>query len=101
LMEQSAISAGFSHVKLLEEPVAAAIYYSHNAKIQQGEIILVYDLGGGTFDATLIQKQDSGYQLIGIPKGLSHCGGIDFDRQIYQQLKSQCSLELRQQIEAK
>ncbi|TRV42832.1 MAG: hypothetical protein EWV53_20625 [Microcystis panniformis Mp_MB_F_20051200_S9] len=101
LMEQSAISAGFSHVKLLEEPVAAAIYYSHNAKIQEGEIILVYDLGGGTFDATLIQKQDSGYQLIGIPKGLSHCGGIDFDRQIYQQLKSQCSLELRQQIEAK
>lgn len=101
LMQEAATQAGFSQIELLEEPVAAAIYYSGHATVKSGDIILVYDLGGGTFDATLIQKQDSGYQLLGMPKGLSHCGGIEFDRQIYQELKSKCSEALRQQLNAK
>jgi len=101
LMEDAAHQAGFSEIELVEEPVAAAYYYSAHATVKSGEIILVYDLGGGTFDATLIQKQDSGYQLLGMPKGLSNCGGIEFDRQIFQKLKSNCSEELRQQLSAK
>lgn len=99
LMQEAAFKAGFSTVELLEEPVGAAIYYSHHAKVQEGDIILVYDLGGGTFDATLIQKTDAGFQMLGMPRGLAHCGGIDFDRQIFQELKSRCSRELRQQLE--
>jgi parallel beta-helix repeat protein len=101
LMQEACAKAGFSQVELLEEPVAAAIYYSHEARVDDGDIILVYDLGGGTFDASLIQKQGSGYQLLALPKGLSHCGGTDFDRQIYQDLRDQCNEALRQQLEAK
>jgi molecular chaperone DnaK (HSP70) len=101
LMEQAGLKAGFNQIKLLEEPVAAAMYYSRQATVQEQEIVLVYDLGGGTFDATLIQKQKSGYQIIGIPRGLAHCGGTDFDRQIYQELRNRCSQELRQQLEAR
>jgi molecular chaperone DnaK (HSP70) len=101
LMEQAGLRAGFNQIKLLEEPVAAAMYYSRQATVKEQEIVLVYDLGGGTFDATLIQKQKSGYQIIGIPRGLAHCGGTDFDRQIYQELRNRCSQELRQQLEAR
>lgn len=101
LMQEAGQKAGFQQIELLEEPVAAALYYSRHARVEEGDIILVYDLGGGTFDATLIQKRGSGYQVLGMPKGLSNCGGIDFDREIYQVLKSQCSESLRQQLERK
>jgi actin-like ATPase involved in cell morphogenesis len=99
IMQKAGIRAGFSQVELLEEPVAAAIYYSRHALVEEGEIILVYDLGGGTFDATLIQKQDEGYSILAMPRGLSHCGGRDFDCEIYQHLKQQCSEPLRQRLE--
>lgn len=101
LMQEAAEKAGFSQIQLLEEPVAVAIYYSRHAQANNGDVILVYDLGRETFDATLMQKQASGYQLLGIHKGLSLLGGTDFDHQIYQQFKSQCSSELRQQLESK
>lgn len=101
LMQKAGEKAGFSQVQLLEEPVAAAIYYAHHAQIDDGDIILVYDLGGGTFDAALIQKQGDKYQMLAMPKGLADCGGTDFDRSIYQELIGSCSMELRQQIEVK
>lgn len=46
LMLEAGEKAGFSHIEMLEEPVAAAIYYSRHAQIKDGDIILVYDLGG-------------------------------------------------------
>ncbi len=100
LMLQACDRAGFSQVQLLEEPVAAGIYYSQVAKVGEGEIILVYDLGGGTFDATLIQKQASDYQLLGMPDGLSDCGGADFDRLIFQELLKNCSPDLREKLQS-
>jgi|GEM_PF-1097454 len=101
LMEQAGREAGFNQIELLEEPVAAAYYYSRQAEVAEGEIVLVYDLGGGTFDATLIQKQGSGYQILGMPRGLSHCGGTDFDRQIYQGLRNKCSPQLQEKLSAR
>jgi molecular chaperone DnaK (HSP70) len=101
LMQKAGEKAGFSQVKILEEPVAAAIYYSQHSQINDGDIVLVYDLGGGTFDATLIQKQGDKYQILAMPVGLANCGGTDFDRSIYQHLISSCSPELRQQLEPK
>jgi F-box protein 11 len=95
LMKQAAQTAGFQRVELLAEPVAAAFYYSWHTQDQQafqeGEIILVYDFGGGTFDATLIQKQGAGYHYLGQPEGIEYCGGIDFDREMYKDIKSQDS----------
>ena len=91
LMRYSAIKAGFREIIFLEEPVAAAIYYSQIGKIghqvKDGEIVLIYDLGGGTFDAALIQKQGERYQLLGLPVGDPECGGIDFEREIDRDFK--------------
>ncbi|MBD1944368.1 Hsp70 family protein [Coleofasciculus sp. FACHB-712] len=101
LMKDAGIKAGFDRVELLEEPVAAAIYYYRNAKLDEGDIILVYDLGGGTFDATLLQKKALGYELLGMPQGLPDCGGTDFDRLIYQNCLHNCSSELRELLKSK
>ena len=64
---------------IIEEPVAAALFYgSFNKKIDE-EIILIYDFGGGTFDLTLITK--SGNQLNVIAKdGVNKLGGKEFDK---------------------
>lgn len=99
LMEKAGKAAGFNEVQLLEEPVAAALYYAQQYKLSEGEIILVYDLGAGTFDATLLQKQGSSYQILAAPVGLSHCGGMDFDREIYQDLLEHCSESLRERLD--
>ncbi len=99
LMTQAAEAAGFTNVRLLMEPVAAAIYYAHlvsgSQSLKDGEILLVYDLGGGTFDAALIQKQRQGYELLAQPIGDDQLGGVDFDRQIYQDLRAKCGDTLR------
>ena len=63
---------------IIEEPVAAALYYSSTGKQLDEEIILVYDFGGGTFDLTLITK--SGNSLSVIAKdGMNKLGGKEFD----------------------
>lgn len=97
LMRQSAGWAGFEEVELLEEPVAAAMYHADwvqragNGKAGQGllegEVLLVYDLGGGTFDAALIQKKGDGYESVAVPVGMEQCGGMDFDREISEDVK--------------
>ena len=90
LMQQVALKSGFTseNLELLEEPVAAGLYYSKNQKIQEGEIVLVYDLGGGTFDTALLEKQGDTFAFYKQtpPQGIDPCGGVDFDRMIYQDL---------------
>ncbi|TDQ09435.1 Hsp70 family protein [Pedobacter metabolipauper] len=67
---------------IIEEPVAAALFYgSFNKKIDE-EIILIYDFGGGTFDLTLITK--AGNQLNVIAKdGVNKLGGKEFDQIVH------------------
>jgi hypothetical protein len=49
-----------------------------------GSLVAVYDLGGGTFDASIVQRTTAGFQLIGEPAGIDNLGGIDFDVQLRQ-----------------
>ena len=102
LMQKAAEAAGFSRVSLLEEPVAAATYYTdrNNNLLKDGDIILVYDLGGGTFDASLIKKKGNSFQTLSPPIGLEDCGGADFDRAIFNDLEKKCSDYLRKELKS-
>jgi molecular chaperone DnaK (HSP70) len=63
---------------IIEEPIAAALFYgSFNKKIDD-EIILVYDFGGGTFDLTLITKSANEVHVIA-KDGVNKLGGKEFD----------------------
>ncbi len=85
-IEQAARQAGFAEVQLLEEPVAAALAYARQG-VRVGQHVLVYDLGGGTFDlAVLLREGDNGFRLALEPRGLATCGGDDFDRALYDHL---------------
>lgn len=88
LIEKAANNAGLFDVVLVDEPTAAAAGYAQKNKIIDGDILLVYDLGGGTFDAALIKKTSRGYVHLTEPLGISQCGGVDFDRAIFDDIVS-------------
>jgi molecular chaperone DnaK (HSP70) len=69
--------AGFQVLGLLNEPSAAAIELGHSQKLEG--CLLVYDLGGGTFDASLVELDDRTHTVVA-SEGISTLGGDDFDR---------------------
>jgi len=71
--------AGLNVIAIVNEPVAAALYYATTRKVS-GKV-LVYDLGGGTFDVTIISVEDHQMNII-CSQGDHALGGIDFDREI-------------------
>jgi molecular chaperone DnaK len=77
---QAAALAGIEHAPLLQEPIAAAIAHSGTGEVRDGSW-LVYDLGGGTFDVSLVRCKDGRLQVID-HDGDNHLGGRDFDRAI-------------------
>jgi actin-like ATPase involved in cell morphogenesis/outer membrane biosynthesis protein TonB len=81
---EAARLAGFAEVDMLEEPVAAALAYTRMGPTV-GKSVLVYDLGGGTFDlAVLACEEDGAFRLALEPQGIKRCGGDDFDHAIYE-----------------
>jgi molecular chaperone DnaK len=75
---EAARRAGFERVELIQEPVASAIAAGWTQETHSGPW-LVYDLGGGTFDASLLETQEGLLRVIG-HDGDNFLGGRDFDR---------------------
>ena len=71
--------AGLEVVRIINEPTAAALAYE--AAQHQGKRILVYDLGGGTFDVSLVRIEGGVVEVIS-SHGNNHLGGDDFDHKI-------------------
>jgi molecular chaperone DnaK len=74
-------------VTYLAEPQAAALHYASGERVESGSTIAVYDLGGGTFDAAVVRKTDTGFGLLGRPEGLERLGGIDFDEVVFEHVR--------------
>ncbi|MFI7601329.1 PQQ-binding-like beta-propeller repeat protein [Actinoplanes sp. NPDC049681] len=83
LLGQAVRMAGVEDVRLLTEPEAAAVQYAAGERMRSGEVIAVYDLGGGTFDAAVLRKTDTGFTLLGRPEGIEQLGGVDFDEAVF------------------
>jgi len=71
--------AGLKVLRLLNEPTAAALAYGFNQDMNK--TIAIYDLGGGTFDISILRIQNDVFEVIGT-NGDSYLGGIDFDTRI-------------------
>lgn len=83
LLGQAVRLADLPDATLLSEPEAAAIHYASNERIETGQTIAVYDLGGGTFDAAILTKSEAGWRIAGNPEGIERLGGIDIDEAIF------------------
>jgi molecular chaperone DnaK len=72
-------AAGFNVLRLLPEPTAAAIAYGLDK--ERNQTIMVYDLGGGTFDVSILQVENNSFRVLAVD-GDSLLGGDDFDEKI-------------------
>jgi molecular chaperone DnaK len=82
--------AGLEVVRIINEPTAAALVYE--AGQHQGKRILVYDLGGGTFDVSVVRIEEGVVEVIS-SHGNNHLGGDDFDQQIVHHVLNHLSKE--------
>lgn len=81
--KQAGEIAGLTVERIINEPTAAALAYGLDKK--KNETIIVYDLGGGTFDVTVLELGDGVFQ-VKATGGDTHLGGDDFDKVIIQHL---------------
>lgn len=79
--------AGLQVLRIINEPTAAAIAYGLNKKGGESQII-VYDLGGGTFDVSLLSIDDGVFEVLATA-GDTHLGGEDFDNRVIDYLVKQ------------
>ena len=94
LLIQAAATADFHEVGLLAEPVAAAAWYAVQSRVAPGALIGVYDLGGGTFDASVVRKTDTGFEVVGEPGGDDTIGGLNFDHLLLRYVAAAAGLDL-------
>ncbi len=73
--------AGLNVIKIINEPTAAAIAYGLNINSDNKKKICVFDLGGGTFDVTIMEINNKNF-VVKATGGNSHLGGQDFDNEL-------------------
>ncbi len=82
--------AGLEVERIINEPTAAALAYGMEQ--DKNEKILVYDLGGGTFDVSILELGDGVYEVLST-SGNNHLGGDDFDQRVMDHLVSEFKKE--------
>ena len=102
--KQAAEIARLNPIRILNEPTAAAMAYGIIAEqVQQTKNILVFDLGGGTFDVTVLSIDEGVFQVKSTC-GDSHLGGQDFDNLLmdffFEEMMSEDDIDLKSQPRA-
>jgi len=108
--KQAGEIAGLEVLRIINEPTAAALAYGHQSEKLEGTI-LIYDLGGGTFDVSILDvevdkaaKDERDYYEVRSTAGDTHLGGDDFDERIMNYLadefKRDTGIDLRQDRQA-
>jgi hypothetical protein len=84
-LDAAASTAGWDPdgVLRIKEPEAAATAYAMSNRVDAGQRVCVYDLGGGTFDVAILERTASGFAAVGRPDGLDHVGGLDVDAAVF------------------
>ncbi|WP_066380160.1 MULTISPECIES: molecular chaperone DnaK [unclassified Anabaena] len=93
--------AGIEVLRIINEPTAASLAYGFDKK--SNETILVFDLGGGTFDVSVLEVGDGVFEVLAT-SGDTHLGGDDFDKKIVdflaEQFKKDEGIDLRKDRQA-
>jgi len=85
--KQAAQLAGLQVIRLLNEPTSAAFAYGlwqQNDSQNESKLYAIYDLGGGTFDVSILKKQQQVFQVLGV-SGNNNLGGDDIDHLLFLQ----------------
>jgi molecular chaperone DnaK len=100
--KEAGIIAGLEVLRIINEPTAAALAYGLD-KAGKEEKVLVYDLGGGTFDVSILEIGEGVIEVIATA-GNNHLGGDDFDQRLIdwmaEEFKKQHEIDLREDRQA-
>ena len=80
--KEAAKKAGLDVIKILNEPTAAAIAYGYENRSNKEKKVLIFDLGGGTFDVSILKIIGNEYYVLS-SYGDSHLGGQDFNQRLF------------------
>lgn len=87
--------AGLNVLGVINEPTAAAVYYATENTLN-GRVV-VYDLGGGTFDVTVLEMNGDKIKILA-SKGDGHLGGVDFDNELTRHLVTKARNDLGKEL---
>ncbi|MDG6101933.1 Hsp70 family protein [Dactylosporangium aurantiacum] len=89
VLVEAATRCGNSDVRLVAEPVAAAAYFTTvlGRYLRPGQCLLVYDLGAGTFDVSVVRRTSGGYDVVAAD-GLPDVGGLDLDAAVIDHVRT-------------
>ena len=73
--------AGLTVLRIINEPTAAALAYGLDKKLQKEQNVLIFDLGGGTFDVSILSIEEGVFEVRST-SGDTHLGGEDFDNRL-------------------
>ena len=93
--KDAGIIAGLNVLRIINEPTAAAIAYGLDKKGEKN--VLIYDLGGGTFDVSLLLIEDGIFE-VKATGGNTHLGGEDFDNCLLEYCKNEFKKKYRQDL---
>merc|ERR1711902_413715 len=79
--KDAGVIAGLNVLRIINEPTAAAIAYGLDKKVSSERHVLIYDLGGGTFDVSILTIEDGIFEVKST-SGDTHLGGEDFDNRM-------------------
>ena len=97
--KDAGLIAGLKVSRIINEPTAAALAYGLKNTGKAGQVVAVYDLGGGTFDITILEMTDGTF-MVRATGGDTYLGGEDFDQKIIDWLigefQRETAIDLRQ-----
>ena len=89
LLAEAASRAGLTGARLVAEPVAAATYFAEvlGRDVPIGSVVVVHDFGAGTFDASVVARTSSGFEVMAVD-GRDDIGGLDVDAAVVEHLRT-------------
>lgn len=95
--KDAGLIAGINVLRIINEPTAAAIAYGLDRKIRGDINVLIFDLGGGTFDVSLLNIEDGIFE-VRATAGDAHLGGQDFDNRLVEHFVNEFIRKYRKNI---
>lgn len=95
--KNAALIAGFKEIKIINEPTSACLCYGLNKK-SDGSKVLIFDLGGGTFDVSVLNLQDGVFEVLST-NGDTHLGGEDFDDELVNYVLNEFIMKYNQDLQ--
>jgi heat shock protein 1/8 len=89
--------AGLEVLRIINEPTAAAIAYGLNKESKQERNVLIFDLGGGTFDVSILAIEDGVFE-VKATAGDTHLGGEDFDNRMVEHYRQEFKMKYKKDL---